>query len=274
MIRVTLWYENIQESGKLPKEFKPSGMGEENLVWFRQMVEDSAAKIKEVYPKGLMETLAEHLRACDNIQVTSVTMDMPEYGLPQELLENTDVLVWWAHLGHEAVPDRLVERIQRRVWMGMGLISLHSSHPSKIMCRLLGTSGTLRWRDGDFCRIWNINPAHPIAQGIPEYIDLEEEEMYGEPFDIPAPEEIVFLSWFRGGEVLRSGCTWHRGCGKIFYFQPGHETNTAYHNPYVKKIIENAVRWAAPVVWRKQIECSYIEVSPESEQKNARRDEK
>lgn len=147
---------------------------------------------------------------------------------------------------------------------GMGFIPLHSAHPSKPMKALLGTSGSLKWREGDFCRVWNTNPTHPIAQGIPESFELEEEEMYGEFFDIPKPDDVVFLSWYRGGEVFRSGCTWQRGYGKIFYFQPGHETNPSYHNPYVLKVIENAVRWAAPVMWRENLECPNIVESPES----------
>ena len=190
-------------------------------------------------------------------------MYMPEFGLPDELLDNTDVLIYWAHVMHQAIPDSLAFKIVKRVQAGMGFIPLHSAHQSKPFTYLMGTSGSLSWREGDFCRIWTVAPAHPIARGIPEAVELCEEEMYGEPFDIPTPEETIFISWYGGGEVFRSGCTWKRGYGKIFYFQPGHETSPSYHNPYVLKIIENAVYWTAPTVWRKDFSCPNIVESPE-----------
>ena len=147
---------------------------------------------------------------------------------------------------------------------GMGVIFLHSAHMCKPMRFLLGTSGTLRWREGDFCRVWNSCPSHPIAEGIPASFELEEEEMYGEFFDIPQPDDQVFISWFRGGEVFRSGCTWTRGLGRIFYFQPGHETNPSYTNPYVQKIIQNAVKWTAGNGTRREkLECIHAEKAPE-----------
>ena len=257
MIRVTVWYEYVQEAGEFNEEFLPKDMSVEEKARLKKRVADVAAKIKEVYPKGVMGTVAEHLESCEDMQVTSVRMNMPEYGLPDNLLNHTDVLIWWAHVAHDRIPDCLVEKIKDRVL-------LHSAHPSKPMKALLGTSGSLKWREGDFCRVWNTNPTHPIAQGIPESFELEEEEMYGEFFDIPKPDDVVFLSWYRGGEVFRSGCTWQRGYGKIFYFQPGHETNPSYLNPYVLKVIENAVRWAAPVMWRENLECPNIVESPES----------
>lgn len=264
MIRVTIWYEYVQESGELPESFLPAGTPEEHRENFRKFIANSAAAIKKVYPKGVMGTVAEHLSGCEDMQVTSVNLFMPEYGLTDELLEHTDVLIWWAHIAHDAVPDELVRKIRNRVLKGMGFIPLHYAHPSKPMQALLGTSGSLKWREGDFCRVWNINPTHPIAQGIPESFELSEEEMYGEPFDIPKPDDILFLGWFRGGEVFRSGCTWTRGYGKIFYFQPGHETSPSYHNPLILKIIENAVRWAAPVMWRENLDCPHAAESPES----------
>lgn len=264
MIRVTIWYEYVQESGELRDEFLPADMPEEHKAGFREFVEKVSKEIREVYPKGLMGTVAEHLQQFEDMEITSVNMYMPEYGLPEELLEKTDVLIWWAHVAHDAIPDSLAKKIKDRVLKGMGFIGLHSAHPSKPMKELLGTSGTLRWREGDFCRVWNVNPVHPIAQGIPENFELEPEEMYGEFFDIPKPDDLVFLSWYRGGEVFRSGCTWNRGYGKVFYFQPGHETNPSYHNPYVLKIIENAVRWAAPTVWREKLDCPHVPESPES----------
>ena len=171
-------------------------------------------------------------------------------------------------MAHDKVPDKLVEKIHNRVLAGMGLIVLHSGHHSKIFKSLMGTTCNLRWRDGDRERIWNINPAHPIAQGIPPHFSLPVEEMYGEQFDIPTPDEIVFLGWFAGGEVFRSGCCWQRGLGKIFYFQPGHESNPTFHNEYVQRIIINAVRWAAPLNSVKEpIACYHKKISPEERYK-------
>ena len=136
----------------------------------------------------------------------------------------------------------------------MGLIVLHSGHFSKIFKRLMGTPCALKWREaGERERLWVVNPGHPIAEGIGPCIELENTEMYGEPFSIPEPEEQVFISWFEGGEVFRSGNIWRRGNGKIFYFRPGHETYPIYHNPVIQRVIYNAVKWAAPDGWWKAI---------------------
>lgn len=265
MIRVTVWYEYVQESGELREEFLPKGVPSEHIAGFQEFVKRSAEKIHEVYSLGVMGTVADYLGKCPDMEVTSVNMYMPEFGLPDELLERTDVLVWWAHIAHDAIPDRLVAKIKERVHKGMGFIPLHSAHKSRPFTELLGTTGTLKWREGDFCRVWNTAPIHPIAEGIPESIELSEEEMYGEYFDVPKPDDVVFLSWYRGGEVFRSGCTWTRGYGRIFYFQPGHETSPSYHNPWILKVIENGVRWAAPRVWRQDdFDCPNVLESPES----------
>ena len=69
--------------------------------------------------------------------------------------------------------------------------------------------------------------------------------MYGEPFGIPKPDEQVFISWFEGGEVFRSGCCWKRGAGKVFYFSPGHETHPIYRHPKVQLVLRNACKWAS-----------------------------
>ena len=162
------------------------------------------------------------------------------------MLDATDVLTWWGHIAHGQVADAIVDRVQERVLQGMGLIVLHSAHYSKIFKRLLGTTCSLTWREaGETERLWVCNPGHPIAQGIDRYFELEQEEMYGEPFAIPNPDEVVFISWFQGGEVFRSGCAWHRGRGKVFYFRPGHETFPIYYDENVQKVIANAARWAA-----------------------------
>ncbi|MCL7419272.1 MAG: ThuA domain-containing protein, partial [Halalkalicoccus sp.] len=113
--------------------------------------------------------------------------------------------------------------------------------------RLMGTSCSLKWReDEERERLWVVEPSHPIAAGIDEYIELPDSEMYGERFDIPAPDTLVFTSWFEGGEVFRSGCCFRRGAGKVFYFRPGHETYPIYRQPVIQHVLANAVEWAAP----------------------------
>lgn len=215
------------------------------IVWNENIHEKSDPRVTQLYPGGLHNYLAEILREPD-VEVETATLDQPDCGLTEEVLRDTDVLVWWGHMGHGKVPDEIVDRVQRHVLAGMGLIVLHSGHHSKIFKRLLGTTCDLTWRDDAYERLWCLNANHPIARGIPKTFTLETEEAYGEPFGIPTPDEVVFLGWFDGGEVFRSGCTWTRGNGKIFYFQPGHETNTAYQNLYVQRILKNAVRWACP----------------------------
>jgi len=188
------------------------------------------------------------LRGLPEIEVRTATLDEPEHGLRDDVLNNTDVLIWWGHMAHKEVSDEVVEKVHRRIVLdGMGLIVLHSGHFSKIFKLLMGTTCNLKWREaGEKERIWVINPGHPIAEGLGEYFELEHTEMYGEPFDIPQPDELVFVSWFKGGEVFRSGCCFIRGRGRVFYFRPGHETLPIYHDSNVLKVIGNAVRWAAP----------------------------
>jgi trehalose utilization protein len=178
----------------------------------------------------------------------TATLDEPEHGLTEEVLAETDVLVWWGHKAHGDVVDPIVDRVQKRVLEGMGLIVLHSGHFSKIFKRLMGTTCDLKWREANEReRLWVVAPGHPIVEGIGEYIEIAHEEMYGEHFDIPAPETLVFVSWFEGGDVFRSGCCYSRGAGKIFYFRPGHETYPTYYDAQIRRVIANAARWAAPV---------------------------
>jgi trehalose utilization protein len=216
-------------------------------VWNENRHEQKNPVVSEIYPKGIHGAIAEFLQA-DNNDVRTATLDEPEHGLTDEVLENTDVLVWWGHLAHGEVEDEIVKKVQQRVLDGMGLIVLHSGHFSKIFKVLMGTSCDLKWREADEKeRLWVVDPTHPIAEGIGEYIELEQEEMYGEHFDIPAPDELIFTSWFEGGEIFRSGCTFKRGNGKIFYFRPGHETYPTYHNEQVQQVIKNAVKYVKQV---------------------------
>ena len=224
------------------------------VVWNENYHEKTKPIVCQNYPGGIHGYLKSVLE-CDDIEVTTATLDDPECGLTDEVLDQTDVLVWWGHMRHHLVPDEVINRVHQHVLSGMGLIVLHSGHYSKIFKKLMGTTCSLKWRDQERERIWCIKPNHPIAAGVDETFVLDPEEMYGEMFDIPTPEEIIFLGWFKGGEVFRSGCTWTRGHGKIFYFQPGHEGNTAYHNENVQKILKNAVRWACPVKKNIEITC-------------------
>lgn len=219
------------------------------LVWNEYRHEKTNPKVAALYPKGMHETIADFLRPETDFTVKTAWLDQPENGLTEEILEQTDVLIWWGHMAHHEVADAVVERVRRRVLEGMGLIVLHSGHYSKIFKSLLGTTCSLKWREStDKERLWNVAPHHPITQGIGDYFEIPLEEMYGEPFGIPTPDELLFISWFTGGEVFRSGATWQRGNGRVFYFRPGHETYPTYHQKEVQTVIKNAVRWARPTV--------------------------
>ncbi len=214
-------------------------------VWNENRHEKENPKVAEIYPDGIHGTIAEFLEQ-EGHMVRTATLDEPEHGLTDDVLNHTDVLIWWGHLAHDEVDDAVVEKAAARVYDGMGLIVLHSGHFSKVFKRLMGTSCDLKWREADEKeRIWVVDPTHPITKGLGEYIELEKEEMYGEHFDIPVPDELIFVSWFAGGEVFRSGATFKRGRGKIFYFRPGHETYPTYHNQAIQQVIKNAVKWAA-----------------------------
>lgn len=217
------------------------------LVWGENRHEKVQPDVAERYPNGMHATIREGIE--ENLGsgavVTTATLDDPEHGLSEETLANTDVLVWWGHMAHEDVDDAIVERVQRHVLSGLGLVVLHSAHFSKIFITLMGTTCTLRWRSAQDSEIvWTVHPTHPIAAGIPQPFVIPAQEMYGEFFDIPVPDELIFLSTFSGGEVFRSGCTFRRGHGKIFYFSPGDQDFPVYHHPDVRRVIANGVQWA------------------------------
>ena len=225
MINVTVWNENIHE--------KDPNYKDTLLVH---------------YPNGIHNAIADFLNKDENITAITATQEMPEHGLTDEVLNNTDVLFWWGHVGHNDVDDAIVEKVHNRVLEGMGLVVLHSGHYSKIFKKINGTSCALRWRETekDRERVWTMAPAHPIAEGLPEYFDIPKTEMYGETFNIARPDDVVFMSWYAGGEIFRSGVTFTRGKGKIFYFSPGHETFPIYKMPEVQLILTNAAKWAKP----------------------------
>lgn len=227
-------------------------------VWNEFEHEKKISLVASIYPDGIHNAIKEFLDVYDDIEVKTTTLDQDNCGISQQLLDDTDVLIWWGHCAHDKVSDQAAELVQKAVLSGMGFIALHSAHFSKPFRRLMGTSCNLGWReDGDKERIWTIKPSHPIAAGINRYFELEHEETYSEPFDIPEPDELIFGGWYEGGEIFRAGCCFYRGSGKIFYFQPGHESFPIYKDKNVQKVITNAVYWAAPAC-RIKLESEHI----------------
>jgi trehalose utilization protein len=227
-------------------------------VWGENLHEQTDADVREVYPDGMHAAIARLIgKRLPDARIRTATFDQPEHGLTSDILDATDVLTWWGHRGHDRVDNAVVARIHQRVLDGMGIIVLHSGHESKIFTRLMGTRCSLRWREGaDRELLWTVAPNHPIARGVPQPIVLPRHEMYGEFFDIPVPDELVFISSFSGGEVFRSGCCFKRGKGRVFYFSPGHETFPIYHQPEIGIVLGNAVAWAfqedvSPILTRK-----------------------
>jgi len=216
-------------------------------VWNEGRHERTNKKIAKIYPNGMHGAIAQHLNTQQSIRVRTATLDEPSHGLTDHVLNSTDVMIWWGHMAHHEVADEIVDKVQQRVYAGMGLICLHSAHMSKIFTRLMGTICMLKWREADEREIlWVTKPGHPIVEGIDDHFILPKTEMYGEHFDIPEPDEQIFISSFEGGEVFRSGCTWQRGSGRVFYFRPGHESYPIYYDKNVLRVITNGVRWAAP----------------------------
>ena len=214
-------------------------------VWGENVHEHKNRTVAEVYPETMHGTIAKALNREEGITATTVTLQDADHGLTPEKLAQTDVLIWWGHAAHGEVQDEIVERVCTAVWGGMGMIFLHSAHFAKPFKRLMGAPCNLTWREaGERERLWVTSRHHPIARGLPDHFELEHEEMYGEPFGVPEPLETVFVSWFAGGEVFRSGLTYRRGAGNVFYFRPGHETYPTYHDANVQRVIANAARWA------------------------------
>ena len=214
-------------------------------VWNEFRHEREKEDVKAIYPQGIHQAIADFLGKEEDMVIRTATLDEPEHGLTEEVLDNTDVLLWWGHMAHNEVKDEIVDRVKARVEAGMGLLVLHSGHGSKIFCSLCGTNAKkLSWReDQGLERLFVVNPAHPIAKGLPQYFEIPQTEMYGEYFNIPQPDELIFISWFEGGEVMRSCFTLNRGLGKVVYFRPGHETHPIYYQEEVQQVIKNAIRW-------------------------------
>ncbi len=215
-------------------------------IWNEYLHEVKEPAIAAVYPTGIHGALAEGLGANDDFNIRTATLAEPEHGLSDEVLESTDVMLWWGHMGHHLVDNAIVDKVHQQVLSGMGLIVLHSGHYSKIFRRLMGTNCSLLWREANEKeRLWVVEPSHPVMAGVPPYFELPAEEMYGERFDVPAPDDLLMLSWFQGGEVFRSCATWRRGHGQVVYFRPGHEEYPTYRNEHVLQVLTNACRWGA-----------------------------
>lgn len=215
------------------------------VVWGENVHDRENETVKAIYPKGMHGAIAEALGSDPQISVSTATLDQPEHGLTEARLKDTDVLTWWGHRAHGDVSDVVVDRVAQRVWEGMGLIVLHSGHFSKLFKKLMGTPCALQWREaGEKERVWVVNRTHPIARGLEPSFVVPETEMYGEPFSVPEPMETVFISWYDGGNIFRSGITYQRGGGRIFYFSPGHEVYPIYHDKNVQTVLRNAVKWA------------------------------
>ena len=215
-------------------------------IWNEYLHELHEPAIAEVYPTGIHGALADGLGRNADFEIRTATLNEPLHGLSDEVLEATDVMLWWGHMGHHLVDNKIVEKVQQQVLNGMGLIVLHSGHFSKIFRRLMGTNCSLTWREADEKeRLWVLEPSHPIMAGLPPFIELPAEEMYGERFDIPTPDELLMVSWFQGGEVFRSCATWRRGHGRVVYFRPGHEEYPTYRNEQILQLLSNACRWSA-----------------------------
>jgi trehalose utilization protein len=217
-------------------------------IWNEYIHERREEQVRGIYPEGMHGAIAHGLRRemGAGLSVRVATFDEPEHGLDEESLTWTDVLTWWGHAAHEEVAESVVDRVHAHVLNGMGIVVLHSGHFSKIFKRLMGTSCALRWRleqGGERETIWTVDPGHPIAAGLPQPIVIQRHEMYGEFFDIPPPDELVFISSFEGGEVFRSGCCFNRGAGRVVYFSPGDQEFPVYHQPEIQRVIANAVAW-------------------------------
>ena len=235
-------------------------------VWNEYCHEQEEERIRKVYPNGIHSAIAEFLGKDAEFEVTTATLYdenlqlRPNAGITDELLANTDVMFWWGHIRHGEVPDEIAVKVKEAVLSGMGMIFLHSAHHSKPFKLLMGTTCNLGWRESDDKeRLWILDHNHPIMAGVEgRFFELEAEETYTEPFGIPDPDKLLLIGWYNGGEVFRSGCIWHRENGKVFYFQPGHESYPTFYNPTVQKILTNAARWTAPVCPRMPLECPWV----------------
>lgn len=234
----------------------------------RVVVWSEATAPKHVYPDDINGAIAEGLKCLQGWEVIKAGIDDPDQGLSDERLNGCDVLIWWGHKRHKLVKDELVEKIVRRVKEGgMGFISLHSAHFAKPNIALMSESETSKetldkvkpqgrvaaWStykgDSVSLTITVKTPSHPIAKGIREFT-VSHSERYSDPYAVPMPQTVVFEgdAKLKDGSIDHSqvGLCWQIGKGKMFYLQAGHETNPVFMDANIRRIIANAVRWAAP----------------------------
>ena len=225
-------------------------------IWNEYVHELKDDTVRSIYPDGIHKQLATGISEFGDFSIRTATLKEPNHGLGPEILDQTDTLIWWGHAAHNQVADETARLVQEKVLDGMGFIGLHSAHFTKPFKLLMGTSCGLKWREADEKeRLWNLQPNHPIIDGIGDYIEIKETEMYGERFDIPTPDELLMMSWFQGGEVFRSVCTWSRGYGRVVYVRPGHETLPIYHNKEILRLVANSASWAKRRVSINAQEC-------------------
>jgi trehalose utilization protein len=210
---------------------------------------------KGVYPNDINGAIAEGLRASEQLKewdVVVANLSDPDQGLPDALLAKADVLVWWGHKKHGEVKDELVNRIEKRVKEeGMGFIALHSAHFAKPNKRLMGSPCTFKAYVGDNKEtVIKVTDAdHPLAKGVAKEFTIENAERYSDPYAVPPAAATPFggTHIHKDGvkEESTQGYCWTVGKANYFYFQAGHETNPIYFQPEIRKIMANAVIWAA-----------------------------
>jgi trehalose utilization protein len=228
--------------------------GKRKVVVWSEGTANVDPKSKVVYPDDINSAIAEGLKPLETEgwQITKASLGDPDQGISDELLNSTDVLIWWGHKKHGEVKDALVDKIAARVRDGkMGFIGTHSCHFAKPFKKLMGTACS--WReyvdDGTSAQIVVKEPDHPICKGVKDF-RLPKIERYGEPFAVSTPESVplegIYTKPDGSTERGRMGLCWSVGNGKVFYFTPGHETYNDYYKPEVRRIFINAVGWAAP----------------------------
>lgn len=211
---------------------------------------EHTGKAEKNYPGGIHIALKSIFES-QEYDVVTATQEQACNGLTDEILDNTDVLLWWSKNWDNELLNSVADKVVSRIREGMGAVFLHSAKNSKPFLRLTGTTSAtapVSWKEpGESERLFVVSPAHPIAEGIPSGYVIPNEEPYCEYFDIPKPDDIVFLGGFGNGMCIRAGVTFTRGAGKIFFFQPGHDSFPVYNDKVIRRIILNAVNWAKPV---------------------------